>query len=51
MVQPTPDIILEMDVPRYALDLLLTGDYAIIAYLESPSDDSTASPSDAGDAI
>ncbi|MFA5377836.1 MAG: hypothetical protein WC455_18945 [Dehalococcoidia bacterium] len=47
MVQPTPDIILEMDVPQYAIDAILSGEYAVIAYLDDP----TASPDDAGDTI
>ncbi len=42
MVQPTPDIILEMDVPRYALDLLLTGDYAVVAYLDDSQAESSS---------
>jgi len=47
MVQPTPDIILEMDVPQYAINAILSGEYAVIAYLDVP----TASPDALNDTI
>jgi hypothetical protein len=47
MVQPTPDIILEMDVPQYAINAILSGEYAVIAYLDVP----TASPDAPNDTL